>query len=110
MAVGFHKPHLPFFAPSKYYDMYLPAEEIKPPPNSDAPKDMPPIAWSVSGELRSYANMHKYKLPECYSDAEASIRISGEGCRVSEGDAKMLRRAYYSALTFTDAQVGHVLQ
>ena len=52
--------------------------------------------------------MHKYKLPECYSDAEASI--SGEGCRVSEGDAKMLRQAYYSALTFTDAQVGWVLQ
>ena len=108
VAVGFHKPHLPFFAPAKYYDMYPPAEDIKPPLNPDAPMDMPPIAWSTSGELRSYEDMHKYRLPECYSDAQASI--SGEGCRVSESDAKLLRRAYYSALTFTDAQVGRVLQ
>ena len=108
VAVGFHKPHLPFFAPAKYYDMYPPAEDIKLPLNPDAPKDMPPIAWMTSGELKNHEDMHKYNLPECYTDAQASI--SGEECRISESDAKLLRRAYYSALTFTDAQVGRVLQ
>ena len=108
MAVGFHKPHLPFFAPAKYYDMNPPANNTRPPPNPNAPEGMPPIAWSTSGELRGYADMQKYDLPECYSDAEASI--NGENCRIYGLDAMKLRRGYYSALTFSDAQLGSVLQ
>ena len=108
MAVGFHKPHLPFYAPAKYYDMYPAAEDIKPPPNPDGPKDAPPIAWTVSGELRSYADMNKYKNPECTTDFKALS--TGESCRVSESDAKLLRRGYYSALSYTDAQIGKVLK
>ncbi len=108
MAVGFHKPHLPFFAPAKYYDMYPPADQIKPPPNPDGPKGAPAIAWTTSGELRHYADMAKYDKPECTSDYKACS--TGESCRVSESDAKLLRRAYYSALSYTDAQLGKVLQ
>ena len=26
MAVGFHRPHLPWYAPSEYYELYPPAE------------------------------------------------------------------------------------
>ena len=108
VAVGFHKPHLPFFAPAKYYDMYPPAEDIKLPLNPNAPKDVPPIAWSTSGELRGYADMRKYHYPKCYDNFEASS--SDESCRVSESDAKLLRRGYYSAISYTDAQVGRVLK
>ena len=49
LAVGFHKPHLPFYAPSKYYDLYPPAEQIELPKNPDVPKDMPDVAYLVSG-------------------------------------------------------------
>ncbi len=81
VATGFHKPHLPFYAPSRYYDMYPPAEQIKPPANPDAPKDMPPIAWSISRELREYKDMLKYNYSECYLDADASMH--GDNCKIN---------------------------
>lgn len=107
VAVGFHKPHLPFFAPSKYYDMYPPADQIKLPLNPDAPKGMPPIAWSTSPGIRRYADTQKYKKPECDTDAEKSM---GDFCKLGDDDTRILRRAYYAALTYTDAQLGRVLQ
>ena len=88
LAAGFHKPHLPFYAPSKYYDLYPPADQIPLPRNPNAPIDMPPIAWSVSGELRSFWDMHKYRLPECRNNAEASIH--GDSCHISDSDAHLL--------------------
>ena len=48
LATGFHKPHLPFYAPSRHYDMYPPADKIPLPKNPDAPIGIPPIAWSVA--------------------------------------------------------------
>ena len=42
LAAGFHKPHLPWTAPSKYFDLY-PVDRISPPPDPPL-KDVPPIA------------------------------------------------------------------
>ncbi len=89
LATGFHKPHLPFFAPSKYYDMYPPAEEIPLPKNPNAPTDMPPIAWSTSFELRNYINMQKYNSPLCRENAATSMM--GGICHISDTDAHILR-------------------
>ena len=107
LAVGFHKPHLPFFAPSTYYDMYPPPDQIKPPANPDAPAGIPPIAWSTSAELRNHWDMKKYASPECYSNATASI--NGSECMITGLEAQTLRRAYYACVSFTDAQVGKVI-
>ncbi len=107
LATGFHKPHLPFDAPSKYYDLYPPAEEIKPPSNPDAPKEMPSIAWSNSFELRGYRDLEEYDLPECYDNIEAAMY--GDNCKIAGVDALTLRRAYYAAISYTDAQIGRVL-
>ena len=107
LAVGFHKPHLPFFAPSQYCDMY-PADKILLPKNPNAPSNMPPIAWSTSWELRAlYPDSLKYNLPECYTEASASI--NGSACRFSDSDARLLRRAYYASLSFTDSLIGKIM-
>lgn len=108
LAVGFHKPHLPFWAPSKYYDMYPSPDKIKLPANPDAPVLMPPIAWSTSRELKEYTNMLQYNHSECYLDAQASMY--GDKCKITGMEAQIIRRAYYACVSYTDAQVGRVMK
>ncbi len=89
LAVGFLKPHLPFVAPKKYYDLY-PLDAIVPAANGYPPKDVPEIALSSWGELRGYEGMP---------------RAGG----VSEQQARELIRGYRAAASYTDAQIGRVL-
>ncbi|MCX7012291.1 MAG: sulfatase [Candidatus Sumerlaeota bacterium] len=89
LAVGFHRPHLPFIAPKKYFDLYDNVA-IPPAPNPFPPKDSPPLAWTSWGELRAYLGMPK----------------TGP---VSAEDAAKLKKAYYASVSYMDAQVGRVI-
>ena len=89
LAVGFLKPHLPFVCPQKYWDLYL-ADTIKLPATYHRPKDAPDEAIHTFGEMRSYAGIPR-KGP------------------VSNETALNLIRGYYACVSFTDAQVGLVL-
>ena len=89
LAVGFYKPHLPFLAPKKYWDLY-PEDEIKLPDNYSRPKDAPDAAIHDWGELRAYAGVPK-KGP------------------VSDEMALTLIRGYNACVSFTDAQIGKLL-
>ena len=89
LAVGFLKPHLPFCAPKKYWDLYdrakLPLAERRTPPDG-----APSYAPQFGGELRQYADIpDKGDLPE---DLQRTL-IHG----------------YYAATSYLDAQVGKVL-
>lgn len=90
MAVGFLKPHLPFNAPVKYWDLY-PKELIRAPENMEKPKDAPDMAMHNFGELRAYAN----------------IPATGP---VSEEMALNLIHGYYACVSYTDAQIGKLMQ
>jgi len=89
LAVGFAKPHLPFVAPKKYWDMYDPAE-IKLAPNPYRPKGAPEYALTTSGELRNYHGQ----------PAEGPI---------PDALARQLKHGYYAAASYTDAQIGKLL-
>ncbi len=89
LAVGFLKPHLPFVAPTKYFGLY-PPEEVRLADNPFPPKDVPKIALINWGELRAYFDIPK-KGP------------------LSDAKALELRRAYYAATSYVDAQIGRVL-
>jgi len=89
LAVGFTKPHLPFNAPRKYWDLYD-SEAIQLPTNSGPPKNTPDIALTNWGELRSY-----YGMP----------REGG----VSDENARILKHAYYASVSYIDALVGRLL-
>jgi arylsulfatase A-like enzyme len=93
LALGFHRPHLPFVAPKKYWDMY---DEDKIPlaPVRRIPENSSPLSLHNSGEFNSY------KL----GDEKASLKGP-----VSEEYERKLRHAYFACVSYVDAQVGKVL-
>jgi len=89
LGVGFRKPHLPFSAPKRYWDLYD-REAISTPDHPEKPTGIPDFAWHQSAELRGYADMPKDgPLPDAL--------------------VKRLRHGYYACVSFMDAQVGRVL-
>jgi iduronate 2-sulfatase len=88
LGVGFRKPHLPFCAPKKYWDLY---DRSKIPlPYPDKPKNAPDIAFTTWGELRSYSD-----IPDVGPCDEAKT--------------KELIHGYYACVSYMDAQVGKLL-
>lgn len=90
LGVGFQKPHLPFIAPKKYWDLHD-AKKFKPSEDRTPPVGAPPYAYHGVGELATYAGTPRGKDP--VSDVEAVKLIHG----------------YYAATSYVDAQVGRVL-
>ncbi len=90
LAVGFRKPHLPFDAPKKYYDMYR-LEGMKLAANPYPPKDVFEPAMINWGELRGYKGMPK------------------EG-PLTERQSRELIRGYYASTSYIDAQIARVLE
>ena len=94
-AVGFFKPHLPFAAPKKWHD--LQSEGIPDLRSEVASKPSWPSTWHASGEFRgNYGHGGSANEPE--KSPEKSIEYARE-----------LRRAYAACVSYSDAQVGKVL-
>ena len=83
LAVGFYKPHTPYIAPKKYFDLY-PIEKI----------DVP-------------------KMPEGYAKTVPEPALLSTrpwpNFGVTHQQARESKRAYYAAISFVDAQIGRVV-
>lgn len=87
LAAGFHKPHVPLTAPKEFFDLYDPAEMPLPPDFDTEPrraKGMP------SDEFRENIDLF------------ASRSFSAQ-------EAREAMRAYYACTTYTDTQIGRLL-
>jgi iduronate 2-sulfatase len=98
MAVGFSKPHLPFVAPKKYWDLYN-REDMPIASFQEHSKNGPLIAYHQSGELRNYID-----IPEFATLPADSLRI---GLKIEK--QRELIHGYYAAISYMDAQVGILL-
>lgn len=85
LAVGFWKPHAPFNAPKKYWDMYQ--RDQLPPLNPARPAAAPEIAFHRSTEILGPAENQKQPTPE---------------------QAAEMRHGYFAGISYMDAQVGKV--
>ncbi len=86
LAVGFWKPHAPFNAPKKYWDMYDRAK--LPPLDARRPEGAPDIAFHDSTEVLGPADKRKPLTPE---------------------QAAEMRHGYFANISYMDAQLGKVL-
>ncbi len=90
LAVGFMKPHLPFNAPKRYWDLYDPAR-IRVSDARDWPDKMPSCAGTSWGEMRGYTD------------------IPDKAKRLSDGQSVRLIHGYYACVSYVDAQIGRVV-
>ena len=89
LAVGLRKPHLPFCAPKKYWDLYQ-RDQIPAPITGEHPQGAPEIA------VRSWKEL------EGYTDIPQDANISAP--KVQE-----LRHGYYACVSYVDTLVGRLL-
>ena len=90
MAVGYKKPHLPFNAPKKYWDLYD-ANEIEMADNTFMPENVSQYFNYNFGELRNYAGIPK--------DQELfNVTLS-----------RNLKHNYYACVSYIDEQIGRLL-
>lgn len=81
LAVGFFRPHTPYVAPQKYFDLY-PPESIKLPASPDNLRDLFP---------------------------KLALNIKPEEEAMSDEQRRRALQAYHASTSFMDAQVGRVL-
>ena len=84
LAFGLYRPHTPYVAPKKYYDLYETNEM----------------------EISESSDDYLKTLPK---PAAISIREKKEQNNLDKGLAKTIKEAYYATNSFVDAQVGRVL-
>lgn len=89
LAVGFHKPHLPFAVPEKYWKMYD-RSAIQLPKSKNEPAGLPPIAFWNWLELRAFQGIPK------------------DG-PLSDEAARELIHGYLAATSFSDDLTGQLL-
>ncbi|GAH33929.1 unnamed protein product, partial [marine sediment metagenome] len=94
LAVGYYRPHLPFNAPKKYWDMYD-RDEIPLAKNPFLPEGLPIMAINNLRELKGYTDFKK--APRAW---EGSL---------TEDDARLLKHGYYASVSYIDAQIGRLL-
>jgi len=90
LGVGFFKPHLPFNAPKKYWDLYN-EDNIPLPPFAAIPENVNKASLHGSGELNGYQ----------LGEEKGSLNST-----VSDAYARKVRHAYFACVSYIDAQVG----
>lgn len=88
MAVGFIRPHVPFYTPAKWFDMFDPDTISMPPYLPEDLNDVPEISLAV------------HEVPMMPTTKWA----------IESGEWKYAIQAYLACISFVDAQVGKVLQ
>lgn len=89
LAVGFFKPHLPFNAPKKYWDLY------------------DPEAFRLDNEIKRVSGApdpayHSHRELGGYIDMPEDEQLNAEQTRV-------LRHGYYACVSYVDTQIGKLL-
>lgn len=93
--LGYFRPHLPFTAPKKYWELYNP-DSIPLAANPDIPEGAPVWTMNSMYELRHY-------------DGFGHIGHPTSAYRMSEDTARILKHGYYASVSYVDALFGQLV-
>lgn len=93
LGVGYQKPHLPFVAPKKYWDLYD-RDKIELAKFQKVAEGTPKFAYHSFGELRAF------------SDIDNNYRV---GDIIPEAKQRELIHGYMACISYIDAQIGILL-
>ena len=95
LALGYFRPHLPFVAPKKYWDLYD-RNKLSPAPNPFLPRGAPTFAMNSQYELRGCYDLEWVKHPATE--------------RLPEATARQLKHGYYASVSYVDACLGRLME
>jgi iduronate 2-sulfatase len=96
MALGYYRPHLPFVAPKKYWDLYQ-KDSISTATNPYLPVDAPVFAMNSM-----------YELSACY-DLSDIVRHPAKGS-LPDSIGRILKHGYYASVSYVDACFGKLIE
>ena len=93
-ALGYYRPHLPFVAPKKYWELYD-RDKLSMANNPFLPRHSPIMAMNSAYELKGCYDLEHVQHPSV--------------SKVSEENARRLKHGYYASVSFVDACFGRLM-
>ncbi|XP_020656679.3 iduronate 2-sulfatase isoform X1 [Pogona vitticeps] len=95
LAVGYHKPHIPFRYPKEFLKLY-PLENVTLAPDPYVPKGLPSVAYNPWADIRRREDV-------------AALNISFPYGPIPEDFQRKIRQSYFAAVSYIDTLVGKLL-
>ncbi|XP_040261766.1 iduronate 2-sulfatase [Bufo bufo] len=95
LAVGYHKPHIPFRFPKEFLKLY-PIENISLAPDPDIPKNLPSVAYNPWTDIRKRQDVQALNISFPYGPVPLHFQ-------------RLIRQSYYASVSYLDSQVGQLL-
>ena len=95
LALGYYRPHLPFAAPNKYWNLYD-RDKVPMPDNPSRPEGSPSFSMNSMYELRAYGG--------------TSLKAHPVDGTIGEDTTRLLKHGYLASVSYVDACVGKLLE
>jgi iduronate 2-sulfatase len=96
LAVGFHKPHVPFKFPSKFLDLYK-SEDFGYPRDQYRPFEVPDVAFNPYNDLRNREDVSDLNVDFPFGPIPSNF-------------TEKIRQHYYAAVSYVDELIGQLLK
>lgn len=94
LALGYYRPHLPFVAPKRYWDLYD-RNKLRLASNPFLPHNSPVMAMNSAYELKGCYDLEHARHPSV--------------AKMTENEARLLKHGYYASVSFVDACFGKLM-
>ncbi|MEJ1280102.1 iduronate 2-sulfatase [Cricetulus griseus] len=95
LAVGYHKPHIPFRYPKEFQKLY-PLENITLAPDPQVPDGLPPVAYNPWMDIREREDVQALNISVPYGPIPVDFQ-------------RKIRQSYFASVSYLDTEVGHLL-